>query len=87
MRGCFCDCFGGFKNPLATSDRYDEPLDINVLNRCLEAVRAHEENEKNKYASFSYFLSKKILGDYFIPQFFISFSHKVVKVLNKSLKV
>lgn len=51
MRGCFCDCFGGFKNPFSHSDRYDRPLDVNALNRCLEAVKAHEQNEKNKYVS------------------------------------
>ncbi len=58
MRGCcWVDCFGGFKMPFSSpSSRQashltaDAPLDPAMLNRCLDAVRAHEENEKNKYA-------------------------------------
>lgn len=51
MAGCFCDCFGGFKNPFTKADHYDKPIDVNALNRCLQAVRAHEQNEKNKVVS------------------------------------
>lgn len=50
MRGCFCDCFGGFKNPFSLQEQR-EPLDPNAINRCLDAVRAHEQNEKNRYVS------------------------------------
>uniref|UniRef100_A0A915DY25 EGF-like domain-containing protein n=1 Tax=Ditylenchus dipsaci TaxID=166011 RepID=A0A915DY25_9BILA len=49
MRGCLCDCFGGFKNPFSSTERYNRPIDPNALNRCLESVKAHEQNEKNKY--------------------------------------
>lgn len=49
VRGCFCDCFGGFKNPFRCDPKYDQPLDQNAVNRCLEAVMAHEEQQKAKY--------------------------------------
>jgi len=51
---CFCDCLGGCKNPFSSSSssssdrRNVQHLDPNTLNRCLEAVRAHETNEKNR---------------------------------------
>jgi len=48
MRGCFCDCFGGLKNPFSTIE-HRQPLDPDAINRCLEAVNAHEQNEKNRY--------------------------------------
>lgn len=54
LRGCFCDCFGGLKT-FGGLERYNEPLDRNALNRCLEAVKSYEENEKNKFVCF-YFL-------------------------------
>lgn len=47
FRGCcFCDCFGGIQNNI----RYDQPLDLQTVNRCMEAVRAHEREEKIKNA-------------------------------------
>jgi hypothetical protein len=48
MRGCFCDCFGGFRNPFKTVE--ERPIDPQALNRCLDAVRVYEQNEKNRYS-------------------------------------
>ncbi|KAI6179285.1 hypothetical protein M3Y98_00593900 [Aphelenchoides besseyi] len=47
VRGCFCDCFGGFKNPFTHA--YDRPLDPDAVNRCLSAIRTYEDNQKTQY--------------------------------------
>uniref|UniRef100_A0A1I8BVN9 Uncharacterized protein n=1 Tax=Meloidogyne hapla TaxID=6305 RepID=A0A1I8BVN9_MELHA len=48
FRGCcFCDCFGGIPN----NRRYDQPINSQTINRCMEAVRAHENEEKAKYSA------------------------------------
>lgn len=46
MAGCFCDCFGGFKNLFSNVNQYNKPIDINALNHCLKAVYAHEQNKQ-----------------------------------------
>lgn len=52
MRGCFCDCFGGCRNPFKTP-KYEEDPDPVAISRCLQAVH---EYETKKNVSFSRFL-------------------------------
>ncbi|CAK5031957.1 unnamed protein product [Meloidogyne enterolobii] len=48
FRGCcFCDCFGGIPN----NRRYDQPLTPQTINRCMEAIKEHEREEKAKYSA------------------------------------
>uniref|UniRef100_A0A915NLK2 Uncharacterized protein n=1 Tax=Meloidogyne floridensis TaxID=298350 RepID=A0A915NLK2_9BILA len=50
FRGCcFCDCFGGIPN----NRRYDQPLTPQTINRCMEAIKEHEREEKAKYSANS----------------------------------
>uniref|UniRef100_A0AC34QZ57 Uncharacterized protein n=1 Tax=Panagrolaimus sp. JU765 TaxID=591449 RepID=A0AC34QZ57_9BILA len=43
MRGCFCDIFGGCRNPFKTPR--DEPLDPAAVSRCLEALNEYEKKQ------------------------------------------
>jgi|UniRef100_A0AC35GTC5 hypothetical protein len=47
MKGCFCDCFGGFQNPFKRNT--DEPIDPVAISRCLHAVNEYEEKQKLGY--------------------------------------
>ncbi|KAI6234141.1 hypothetical protein M3Y99_00848800 [Aphelenchoides fujianensis] len=47
MRGCFCDCFGGFKNPFGTEPRTE--LNPEAVRRCLSAVNKYEENQQKRW--------------------------------------
>lgn len=42
MRGCFCDCFGPWKNPCAREEEDDKPLDRAAVESALNAVREYE---------------------------------------------
>ena len=43
MRGCFCDFFGGCRNPFKKPK--DEPLDPVAISRCLQAVHEYEKKQ------------------------------------------
>ncbi|KAK0395914.1 hypothetical protein QR680_001484 [Steinernema hermaphroditum] len=47
IRGCFCDCFGPYRNPFKASEAEQE-LDPAVVNRCLQSVKAHEAKMARK---------------------------------------
>jgi hypothetical protein len=46
MKGCFCDCFGGFQNPFKRAS--EEPVDPIAISRCLHAVNEYEEKQKQQ---------------------------------------
>uniref|UniRef100_A0A7E4UZR7 Uncharacterized protein n=1 Tax=Panagrellus redivivus TaxID=6233 RepID=A0A7E4UZR7_PANRE len=46
MRGCFCDMFGGCRNPL--KKRKDEPLDPIGISKCLQAVNEYEKRQQTR---------------------------------------
>lgn len=50
LRHCLlCDCFGGCLNPFSSKkEERERPVDPNAINRCLERIRNHEENEINR---------------------------------------
>uniref|UniRef100_A0A1I7YZR7 EGF-like domain-containing protein n=1 Tax=Steinernema glaseri TaxID=37863 RepID=A0A1I7YZR7_9BILA len=47
IRGCFCDCFGPYRNPFKPAEP-EQPLDPAVVNRCLQSVKAHEAKMARK---------------------------------------
>uniref|UniRef100_A0A914HMH4 EGF-like domain-containing protein n=1 Tax=Globodera rostochiensis TaxID=31243 RepID=A0A914HMH4_GLORO len=54
LRGCcFCDCFGGFRRRTSRGNGNDadddKPLEAATVNRCLEAVKAYEQEKHRRW--------------------------------------